>query len=539
MFIFKRKQPQTEAKQVIHEVSHGFIGKIKEKAKGIVYTGHEQNQRVPHPQNMNRYAELCMDPTVAVSIDIKKNAIVPDFYFEMPEQQEGETVKIKIEAVVKPEQPTPTQEPDKPAFKQKQPEKPKQKKKHPNQLKLEAWKKNTKAVKKIKEIVGVALSKGFCAFTIEDDYSLKVLPSESVYKYRDKYGKILKYTQEENMRVIQTWQTPSELEKFVFFANDEDPDHPYGEADVESLVTLLDSRSDLNVDMGKIIHRFSAPLIIVRASGSAADVKQSMLDKDIDEALFLGKTNKDEVEILVVEPDPQCKFIPYIDSIDFQIGQRLNAPTMLLLKNSTEASATKMLDAFNVWVQSFQNELSELLEERVFKKIVTSGLMPIMRFGAPKEVLDELTLADINNAVDKSISKRQAQDLIRKKGIELIEDEEWLNKTPEPFGSNPFDKTKIGNVKPETEFSTEAIEKLNDLHATLDLIETCYREQKKPIVEVCRMAEQAIRVYMQRSFPDDWQQRYEAAFKQFIHERLGERLGGQAKKQQVFTVKVD
>lgn len=536
MSIFRRKQTVAERK-VVHEVRHGFLGKLAEAVKGLVKTSYDSTKpdRLPHPNYMDSYVELCSDPTVAVSLDIKKNAIVPDFYFEMPDAPEGEPdKKQRVEAVVMedPKQVLPETSKDI----QKPLEKPKPKKKHPNQVKLEAWKKDTKAVKKLKQIVGTMLAKGFCPVMVEDDFNLKILPPESFYIYRDKYGKVLKYTQEQNVgNTVSAW-AGSELDKVILFLNDEDTDHPYGEADVESLVTLLDTRHQLNADMGKIIHRFSSPFGILRTSGSAADIQTSITDKDVDEILYLGNTNKDEVELLFVEPDPQCKFLPYIDSVDFQIGQRLNAPTMLLLKNATEASATKMLDAFNVWVQSFQNELAETLEERIFKKICPSGPIPVMRFGAPREVLDEITLPDINNCTDKTISKRQAQDLLKKKGIELIEDEEFLNKEPEPPIS-PFGKPAPFGTKPKTEIPVEAVEKLNDLQMALDLIAENYKMRKLTVADTCRSAENAIRVYMQRCFPDDWQERYEAAFKLFIKERLG----GSAKHshQETYTVKVE
>jgi hypothetical protein len=542
---FKRKQAQTESKPapIVHEVSRGFLSKLTEKAKSIIRTTNDSTKpdRLSHPNYMDRYVDLCSDPTVSVSLDIKKNAIVPDFYFEMPEEPEGEkTHKIEAKIVGDDPQTEPTS---------KAVEKPKPKKKHPNQLKLEEWKKNTKAVKKLKQIVGTMLAKGFCPVEVEDDYSLKILPPENFYIYRDKYGTVLKYTQEQTVgNPIVEWKTSAEMDKIILFINDEDTDHPYGEADVESLVTLLDTRSSLNEDMGKIIHRFSAPFITLRASGSAADIKTNMEAKDVDEILYLGKTNKDEVELIVVEPDPQVKFLPYIDSVDFQIGQKLNAPTMLLLKNATEASATKMLDAFNVWVQSFQNELLEVLEERIYKKIIASGPVPIMRFGAPREVLDEITLPDINNCTDKTISKRQAQDLLKKKGIELIEDEEFLNRQhePSPFdnpfgdkGKQPFTQKKPFTPQPATtQPSTERfIEKLGDMELGLTIITASYCEGKLKIAEACQQADKTISAHMQLVHKEEWKDYRDKRFRQFLYELVPDL--NRLQKQETYTVKVE
>jgi hypothetical protein len=562
MSIFKRHKESVTipVKSIRHEVAHARLYKLKE-ALGLTSIGWgDGTNRLPHPQNMGRYTELCTDPTVSVAIDIKRDMVVPDFYFEMPEEDKPKQEPVKglnpdeePDGVAKPIMAKPKVEalpfPPEPTDKPKLSAKPIQDKpvepEHPNKKKLDEWKKNTKATKKLKQIVATMIAKGFCPVEITNDYNLKVLPPESFFIYRDKTGKVLQYTQEDNMRVLNTWSGTA-MDDIILFINDEDTDHPYGEADVESLATLLDTRHELNEDMGKIIKRFSAPFGILRASGSAAEVKQNIIDKDIDEILFLGNTAKDEVELMFEEPDPQCKFLPYIDSVDFQIGQKLNAPLILLLKNATEASATKMLDAIDRWVQSTQNEISEILEERIYKKICPTGPTPIHKWGAPKEVLDEITLDQIASLTDKTISKRQAQDLIRKKGIELLEDEEFVNKQPEPspfgnpFGApqdnkdNPFQKGKApfdANPKPAS------TEKLNDLTLALELIEAnlhVNRRQPNIIPETCKRAEEAIRVYMQRVYPDEWQPRYEAMFQQFIHERLG----GVAKKQ-TYTVKVE
>jgi hypothetical protein len=569
-----------ESKHVKHEVSHGSLWKKLKESVGVTRMGYgvDATNRLPHPQSMERYAELCSDPTVSVAIDIKRDMVVPDFYFEMPEEETQKPVNDSGKGLNPDEEPDGNKPTVKPSFNSQTrkvealvQDDPAQgntsfnakstlklnpvddtkqvNAEHPNKKKLEEWKKNTKATKKLKQIVSTMISKGFCPVEITDDYNLKVLPPESFFIYRDKTGEVLKYTQEDNMRALNTWQGKS-MDDIILFINDEDTDHPYGEADVESLVTLLDTRKELNEDMGKIIRRFSAPLIGVRTNGSAADIKQNLLDKDIDEALFLGNSAKDEVEFMVVEPDPQVKFLPYIDSVDFQIGQKLNAPLILLLKNATEASATKMLDAIDRWVQSTQNEIAEILEERIYKKICPTGPTPIHKWGAPKEVLDEMTLDQISSLTDKTISKRQAQDLIRKKGIELIEDEEFLNQKPEPspFG-NPFGQpTQEPNVDGTAKqpFPTqkkpfipnipvEQVEHLNDLQTALDIIESNHALHKISLVEACRWADRAITVHMKQTHGDGWKTPHDVAFQTFIHERLAP---VKVSMKQVYTVEV-
>jgi len=580
MSIFRRPK-QTEAakpKAALTAVRGRSLWTRLKESIGVTRVGFDSGgvKRLPHPQSMSRYAELCRDPTVSVAIDIKRDMVVPDFYFEIPEedivkstQQKGmnpteepdgtstPNIKVqfgkqKIEAIVQPELGTVSKDVN-PKIPVKLIDEPEQvDAEHPNKKKLEEWKKNTKATKKLKQIVSTMISKGFCPVEITEDYNLKVLPPESFYIYRDKEGNNKKYTQEDSTQILNTWEG-AKMDDIILFINDEDTDHPYGEAWVESLEGLLDTRTDLNIDIPKMIHRFSAPTMIVRANGDVSVVKKAVEDKDVDEALYLGNALKDEIEITIVEPDPQVRFLPYIDSVDFQILQKLNVPTLLTLKNATEASATKMMDSADRDNQSLQNELAEILEERIYKKICPSGPLPLHRWGAPKEVLDDMTLDQIASLTDKSISKRQAQDLIRKKGIELLEDEEFLNKQPEPNPFSPFgqqgqpgqDPNADGAAKQPFPFQkkpfvpnipVEQVERLNDLGTALDVIEASHKANKLCLVDACKLADRTIAVHMKQLHGENWRMFHTEAFQAFIQLRLVP----QTKKQgQTFKVQVD
>jgi hypothetical protein len=403
----KKKESVQTVSKPSYSVSHGpsLYQRLKEAA--VVVSGYSKSERLSHPAYMDRYNQLLQDPTVSIAVDTLKNMVVPDFYFEMPESDEQGN---KVDA------------------------------KHPNLKKVEAWKKNTKAVKRVKEIVGSAIGKGFCPFEVvfKEGYRLKPLPVESFYIYRSATGDLLKYTQEDGYKQINTWQPTDK--SIALFILDEDTDHAYGEAIVESLVGLIDTRKNLNDDMGRIIHRFSSPLQVTKGVGDISPVKEEIVNREVDEGIYIGGMNDVTKDLAIEfhEPNPQVKFLPYIESVDAQIGQRLNAPLILTLKNATEASATKMIEAVERWVQSTQNELADLLEEVVFKPLCGSGPIPLLRWGAPMQVLNDISLTDISTITDKAISKKQAQDLIRKKGIALIEDEEFL-KPKEPILQNPTD----------------------------------------------------------------------------------------------------
>ena len=541
MSIFKRtrKQEAITAPKPTYNVSHGpsLYQKITETVKGVISSSRGlKEDRLEHPPHMSEYKDLAADPTVSIAIDLLKNIVVPDFYFEMPEEATGDDKK-KVEALPEPEAPANR----KPSFKP-QPEKPKPEKKHPNQLKLEAWKHDTKATRRVKQIVGTMIAKGFCPVRVnaEKGYTLEPLTPEYFYIYRKQDGETLKYTQEKNIgSTVASWQPDDP--SIALFINDEDTDHPYGEALTESLVPLLEARKNLNEDMGKIIHRFSSPLQVTKATGSIDDVKKEITDRDVDEGIYIGGMNDVTKDLAIEfhEPNPQVKFLPYIDSIDAQIGQRCNAPLILLLKNATEASATKMYDSIDAWAQSFQNELAENLEEAVFKQICGSGPIPLMRFGAPKEVLDEITLSDINACTGKTISKRQAQALIKQKGIELIDDEEFLNEQPQtPFGQPDGDASPFMQKpnKPKIEIPVESvIENLSDLDLQLNIIEESFRHHRLSLVEACREGDKVITVHAKRTYGDKWQEFRDNQFQNFIHFKL---VPHKEQKRETYTVSV-
>jgi len=433
-FLRRKTEAAVKAIQALHGPS---MYRKEAKNGGVVSSSGTWTDKLPHPANMGKYDNLNSKPEIHVAIELLTHMIAPSIYVQMPEfDDQGKEIDPK----------------------------------HKNIKVVEKWIRDTRFKTRYQQIVRTKIGKGFCPVEIQSDKTIKLLPPESFYIWRDKFGRVYRYTQEINNQEVARWEKSNfgesfkQIEKFytqqereqvckvtegvvsgkfddiILFIHNEDVSHPYGVAISDSIADLIECRDQLNVDMPKIIHRFSSPTMTVISTEDVSQVKTAIENKEVDEAVFIGNAppGPDGLKIEFHEPDARVKFTEYIELINFQIAEELHAPLILLLKNATEASATKMLESVDRNNQSEQDENAETIEQKIFTRLVSSPI-PEFLHGAPNSVLKDVSLTDISTLTDKSISKKQAQDLIRKKGIELIEDEEWLNKKPDPILPAPTD----------------------------------------------------------------------------------------------------
>jgi hypothetical protein len=380
--------------------------------KGQTYNkigGYAYNEKLEHPNNMGRYPKWSCDPQVRVAIDLKVDMIAGSgYYVQMPEKdRNGKAIAAD----------------------------------HPNLAKIEQYLKDIDFRDKYKQIQRQKFEMGFCAVEVLSDRSLKILPSDSIYIWRKATGETYKVTQEYNKQEVAKWEAGEIGTKIIFFIHNEDPLHPYGHAVTDSIGGLIDGMVQLNVDMPKIIHRYSSPLGVWESSRDITPIKTAVTQRDVYEDIFIGNVEEKEVRHDFVEPQTQTKFMEYIDQMNFQIGQALHAPLILLLKNATEASATKMLESVDRANTGEQQQNADIIEQKLFLPICGEPV-PEFLHGATDQELNEVTLDQIGTLKGNStITWKQAQDLIRKKGIALIED---VEPKPEPIlnNKNPNDPGK-------------------------------------------------------------------------------------------------
>jgi len=379
---------------------------------------------------------------------------------------------------------------------------------------------------KLKTITSVMLGKGFCPVERLSDYDLKILPPETFYIYRDRKGKLLKYTQEYSQNQIVAEWKGEELNNIITFINEEDPSHPYGRSMVDAVADLIEARKQMNEDMPDVIHRYAYPMIVWETSKQGiTNLEKAVTEREKDEDIFIPNVKEDEVRWEAVEVNPQARFLPYIELIYWQIAENFHAPMLLLLKNATEASANTMMESVDRFVNGKQRYIKRRVERFLFEPQVGEPV-PRLVWGQPKTGLEEIALADIA-AVLPVLAPNQQLDLLKQFGIELP-DPEWPKQPQLPM--QPFQKQP---VMP----SMEAIlEKLNDLDTALNVIETNFREKRIDLVKSMEMGQRAINVHVRRMFPKQEEAFNEKRAQEY--EKWAHRLIGAKKEGQVYSVHV-
>jgi len=427
--------------------------------------------KLPHPTKMLKYDGICNDPETRIGIDLLTDMIAGvGYYTQMPERDaDGKEVNTE----------------------------------DPKKATVDRWLDQVKFQDKYKQIVRAKLSKGFCPIEHLPGGNIKLLPPESFYIWRNKRGRIFRYSQEINGSPVAYWQVSNwqeslktederkdteivdeslvagTLDDTTLFIHNEDTSHPYGHSLIDSIADLVEARKQMNIDIPKIIHRYSSPLGIHEADGDIASLKTAITDREVDEDVYVGNVRKDELRHTYLEPTGQAKFLPYVELVYYQIAEALHAPLILLMKNATEASATKMLESIDRYVQGEQSQNAELIEHEFFMRLLKmSEPTPDFLHGAPKAVLDEMTLDQIGTLKGNStITWEQAQDLIRQKGIPIIEVEK-----PEPVLQSPmFDE------KPMVDQT-----KMHTLETNLRVIHESVQEHTMTVIEAIREGDRVI-----------------------------------------------
>jgi len=472
-------------------VGYGDGYKVKESDKGKTVTGYEFNAdmiRLPHPINMGSYEKWGKDPESRVALEVLNQIIAGvGYYTEMPEEyqtKEGE-------------------------------------KNHPNKIKVDDYAEDINLDEKIQEINYQTMHKGFCPVeryeSDDSPYDLRILPSETFFKYVDKKGTILKYTQERSYgNIINTWQG-EETKSIIWFQFGYGD---YGMSLLEPIGDLLDARTQMNIDMPKAVHRWAYPIPIMETSGSKQSLQDTCQDRDIDDWIFIGNVNEGEVRWKTLEIDPQARFIPYIELIYYQICEGLHAPLLLYLKNATEASATVMMESVDRLSNGRQRYNKRRVERYLFAP-QTADPVPRLVWGQPKTGLEDVTLQDLS-AIMPYLAKNQQQHILK----------QYMGSLPEPDWKEDADIAQIKmpfqpvqqpfQKKPQAqEIPVETlVERLNDLDTSLDIIATNFSMGKIKVTEACKLADRTIAAHMQRAFPESWEAKREERFTRFVQERL-------------------
>lgn len=254
-----------------------------------------------------------------------------------------------------------------------------------------------------------------------DTLQLKPLPPQTVYVQLDRKGEIQAYKQ-------KTWSggwidfSPDEI---IWFSHMAWPGNPYGIGLIQPIYTLVKYKGEILVDICKIVHRYASPLNIWISRGNVKPVREAVEARQPDEDLFIGNISPEDIQIKTLEMDPRGKYTDYLEVINQEIYEALQAPLLAYLKNSTEASSKVQLEAIQRHVEGIQRYIKRVVEREIFKPIIEkSGLteVPRLRWGVPSTGVEKLTIKDVAALVQAYvIDGKQARDLLRKMGLPVEE----------------------------------------------------------------------------------------------------------------------
>ena len=254
-----------------------------------------------------------------------------------------------------------------------------------------------------------------------DTLQLKTLPPQTVYVEIDKKGNVIGYKQ-------KTWMgeyIDFKLDEIIWFAHNASPSNPYGVGLIEPIYTLIDYKQDILEDICKIVHRYASPLNIWITRGSITDLKTAVENREPDEDIFIGRASPDDIQVKTLEMDPRGRYVDYLEVINQEIYECLQAPLLTYLKNATEASANVQLEVIQRHVDGVQRYIKRVVEKEVFRPLVEkAGLseVPRIRWGKPSIGVENLTVKDIATLVQAYVlSTDQAVDLLRKMGLPIEE----------------------------------------------------------------------------------------------------------------------
>ena len=493
--------------------AQGFKPKVVEKGKD--YNTYSFSERKSHPSNMTFYEKWSKDPEAGAALTVLSKLVAGVGFHTVVTTEGGENDE-----------------------------------KHPHKKMVDAVAAELGFDETLEQIAWQSLCKGFAPTELSwgSDGQLdswKLLPSESFYIYRNRKGVVKKYTQEESMKVVTTWNS-DEIEDIVMFFNQETPMRPYGTALTDSIGNLLDMRTELNDDMRKGVHRWANPIPIMETSKSrsnSTELAKVLTDREADDWVLVYDVTEGEVRWQPLTVEPSARFVPYVELIYNQIAEGLHAPLLLYLKNATEASAHVVMESVDRLVEGRQRHIARRMESRIYKKIV-GGKEPVPRhvWGKTRTGLEKITMTELSMMINSpSIAYNQKEWLLKEYGIKLPKPDWKSGPPPElkpAFGGAPGGNKPFGNPaadpKPKSVVPVEyLLSHVNDVDTNLDVIRENFVSGRLKLTPTCQLANKTIFAHYKKDFPQDWEARSEAKFREFIQAIVP------VSKKKTYTVAVD
>ena len=284
---------------------------------------------------------------------------------------------------------------------------------------------------------------------------IKTLNPKFMYVKRDEHGQILEFVQKDPQNSFKEPLSLS-INEIIQFNNNSIGDRAYGCSRIQSLIYLLEIKRNIELDTAIILHRKAGAPLHVKVGDEKNRVTSAELS-DFKTRFEAMKNNQEYVTSHAVEMNilgfegktiDTTKFLDYLMQ---QISFSIQIPEVLLGKgNVPEGLAGVQMDAFERGIISLQQNIEQVLENDLFKKVLLfNGLMANVEFSwespSKKDRLAEagqlasmMQLANTGLIKEKTLLDMESRmrELLGFPELELSQEEEHALPQPRIPGSN-------------------------------------------------------------------------------------------------------
>jgi len=189
-------------------------------------------------------------------------------------------------------------------------------------------------------------------------------------------------------------------ENLAWFVNNQIGNDRQGKSIIKPVSKLLAIKEAAVTNMGKIIDRYLAPLIIFKSTQSIAGLKAAIEEREADEDIYLGNLHPDEIKDVAqpIEISGEARFTEFISYIDQLIYIGLYAPNLYYWRNATEASARVLSDMVDRNVRAIQRSMKRGMEAGLYQRLMDANnidVLPRLNWGVEKTGIEDIQLENI------------------------------------------------------------------------------------------------------------------------------------------------
>ena len=195
---------------------------------------------------------------------------------------------------------------------------------------------------------------------------------------------------------------------------------------IKPVASLLSIKDMAVTNMGKIIDRYLAPLVIWKSTRTIAGIKTAVENRQADEDIYLGNLGPEELKDIAqpVEIDGEARFTEFIQYIDQLIYVGLYAPNLYYWKNATEASAKVLAEMVDRNIGAIQRNMKRGIEAGFYTPLMDANKLeyvPRVNWGEEQTGFEEINLENIiAEAIRNGLfSEVNLQALLKLGGIDV------------------------------------------------------------------------------------------------------------------------